>query len=227
VRSVVVESGGFLGMGERGTEVSMNDLQIIRDNDTDGDYFVVYTGDRASLEGRDAYDRTAAEGTGLFGLTTFRNGGISDREARAADRAHNGQTAAANAPMTDTAVRPDNRRAMLTDEERRLEDRRFRDERMTYDEADRAALTADDLEGARVYGANDEWVGEIGALVLGNDGAIQQVVVDVGGWLGIGERPVALDLDRIDLRRDRDGGTVVGYVDFTEEELETMPEWQG
>jgi len=50
---------------------------------------------------------------------------------------------------------------------------------------DRNALTAEDLEGSYVYGADDETVGEIGALVMGDNGEVSQVVINVGGFLAL------------------------------------------
>jgi len=87
------------------------------------------------------------------------------------------------------------------------------------------AITAEEMKGARVYGPVDGWVGDISELVLNEDGRMSHVVVDVGGWLGIGVHPVALAFDEIDLRRENEDGGVVAFVDYTEAELEAMPEW--
>jgi hypothetical protein len=40
----------------------------------------------------------------------------------------------------------------------------------------------------------DEWqeVGEIGDLLIGVDGSLEAVVIDVGGFLGVGEKEVAI-----------------------------------
>ena len=53
-------------------------------------------------------------------------------------------------------------------------------------------MSADDLEGSYVYGANDETVGEIDTLLIGDNGQIDRVVINVGGFLGLGEKPVAV-----------------------------------
>jgi hypothetical protein len=89
--------------------------------------------------------------------------------------------------------------------------------------ADEATLTTEELTGARVYGVTDEWVGEIGQLILADDGKITEAVIDVGGWLGMGEYPVALNFDQMDIRQD--GNSFVVYVDYSEEELKALPEW--
>lgn len=90
-----------------------------------------------------------------------------------------------------------------------------------------AALTAEDLEGSYVYGANDETVGEIGALVMGDDGEVGQVVINVGGFLGIGEKPVAVTWDELQIMKNAEGDDFRIYIDSSEEALEAQPEYQG
>ncbi|MCJ8140020.1 PRC-barrel domain-containing protein [Falsirhodobacter halotolerans] len=50
VKAVLTDFGGFLGMGEKTVAVSMDDLAVIRDGDSQNDYFIVLQSDRASLE---------------------------------------------------------------------------------------------------------------------------------------------------------------------------------
>lgn len=88
-------------------------------------------------------------------------------------------------------------------------------------------LTADDLTGARVYGINDEDIGEIDELLLTDDGKIDRAVIDVGGFLGLGEKAVALTMDELTIMRGEDGGDFRVYVDSTEEALEEQPEYDG
>jgi hypothetical protein len=93
---------------------------------------------------------------------------------------------------------------------------------------DATSITTDELVGTTVYGSDDNWVGEIGELALTEDGQIEAVIVDVGGFLGIGQKPVALSMDQIQLRRGEGGlfGDVLrAYVNATEEELESMEAW--
>lgn len=191
VNSVVIDAGGFLGMGERHVNVTMDQLQFVPDTDDEGEFFVVYTGDKSMLEGSDEYDQTAMESQGYMPYTPMNTDGAMT----------NGATATTSA---DPMMRP------------------VRD---GMESIDTAALTSEELTGARVYGISDEWVGEIGQLVLADDGKITEAVIDVGGWLGMGEHPVALSFDKIDVRRD--GDNVVVYVDYTEEELKALPKWNG
>ncbi|MBO0904852.1 PRC-barrel domain-containing protein [Jiella sonneratiae] len=89
---------------------------------------------------------------------------------------------------------------------------------------DDASLTADDLMGTTVYGPNDESVGEIGDIALNAEGKVDAVIVDVGGFLGIGEKPVALGMDNLNFMRDKDGELYL-YTQFTEDQLNNAPEF--
>lgn len=88
-------------------------------------------------------------------------------------------------------------------------------------------LTAEDLTGARVYGPEDEDVGEISEVLLTNDGKMDRAVIDVGGFLGMGERPVAVTFDKLQIVRPEDGGDVRVYIDSSEETLEQQPKYKG
>ncbi|MCZ0964272.1 PRC-barrel domain-containing protein [Paracoccus benzoatiresistens] len=50
VKAVLIDIGGFLGIGERTVSVSMDQLRMIRDGDSEDDYFIVFTANRAALE---------------------------------------------------------------------------------------------------------------------------------------------------------------------------------
>ena len=95
-----------------------------------------------------------------------------------------------------------------------------------YAPAKRVDLTAEMLTGARVYGANDEDIGEIGELLLSADGQIDRAVIDIGGFLGIGEKPVAVTFDELTILREDGGDDVKIYIDSTQEALEAQPTYQ-
>ena len=63
-------------------------------------------------------------------------------------------------------------------------------EREGFTTADYDKLTAEELEDAPVYDANDENIGTLEELILSPDGKIEQAIVDVGGFLGMGERRI-------------------------------------
>lgn len=81
-------------------------------------------------------------------------------------------------------------------------------------------LTEAILAKAPVYGEGNAKVGTI-AHVHG-EGAGADVVIDVGGFLGIGAKPVLLSIGEIDLMRD-ENGRVHGKTAWTKEQLKDLP----
>ncbi|MDF0599306.1 PRC-barrel domain-containing protein [Psychromarinibacter sp. C21-152] len=88
-------------------------------------------------------------------------------------------------------------------------------------------LTADMLTGTRVYGPQEESVGEVAELVLSEDGAVDKAIVDVGGFLGIGEHRIAIDFEELQVIRDPDFGSVEVHVGASQDQLEERPEYDG
>lgn len=82
-------------------------------------------------------------------------------------------------------------------------------------------LTPGILEGAAVYGIDDEKVGTI-SHVHGT-GMSSEIIVDVGGFLGIGAKPVAVPASQLDFMRDEQGD-VHAVSNWTKDALEAMPE---
>jgi sporulation protein YlmC with PRC-barrel domain len=84
---------------------------------------------------------------------------------------------------------------------------------------------ADHLIGSRVKNQQDEEIGEISDLLLDRDGNVVGLVVGVGGFLGVGERDVALSWDAIELTTDEDGEPIA-RVDVDQQTLEQAPEFE-
>ena len=53
-------------------------------------------------------------------------------------------------------------------------------------------MLASDVRGTRVYGANNENVGDINDILIDQQGDVVALVVGVGGFLGIGQKDVAI-----------------------------------
>lgn len=81
-------------------------------------------------------------------------------------------------------------------------------------------MTAEEVIGRDVYSAAGDDIGEVEDLLIDpQSGQVQQAVISVGGFLGIGDRDVAVNLDRLSFDGQRDA--VV--VDTTRDQLEQMP----
>lgn len=78
-------------------------------------------------------------------------------------------------------------------------------------------LTPSVLEGATIYGPDDEKIGSV-SHVHGSE-----VVIDVGGFLGIGAKPVSVRASDLDFMRDQDGD-VHAVTSWTKDQLKDMPE---
>jgi sporulation protein YlmC with PRC-barrel domain len=58
------------------------------------------------------------------------------------------------------------------------------------------------LMGVDVYGADNQKIGDVDEVLVGKDGKIQAVVVGVGGFLGIGEKDIAIPYDQVQWMAD-------------------------
>lgn len=86
---------------------------------------------------------------------------------------------------------------------------------------------ADALIGNRVKSSieDDEDIGTITDLVIDEDGQINAVVVGVGGFLGVGEKNVAIEWDSLELTKDEEGEDYVITVNASEDALEAAEEY--
>lgn len=82
-------------------------------------------------------------------------------------------------------------------------------------------VMAEGMDGTPVYSADDEEVGTIEQF----DTNVQAAIVGVGGFLGLGERSVALPLDQMSFQRD-DAGELRAYIAVPSSEIENLPEHQ-
>ena len=83
-------------------------------------------------------------------------------------------------------------------------------------------VRAESLLGVEVSNGQDT-IGEVADLIVTQDGRVEAIVVGVGGFLGVGQKSVALAWDSIELT-ERDGARVI-LVAATREQLEGMPEF--
>lgn len=58
------------------------------------------------------------------------------------------------------------------------------------------------MVGLDVYGPNNEKVGDINEILISKDGKIEAFVVGVGGFLGIGEKNVAIPFNALQFRME-------------------------
>ena len=86
-------------------------------------------------------------------------------------------------------------------------------------------IKASKLVGATVKNAKGESIGEIHEVVLAGDGSAEGLVIDVGGFLGINERPVLVKWSDVTIQSDANGAVVVA-TNMDKTQLEQLPEYK-
>jgi sporulation protein YlmC with PRC-barrel domain len=83
-------------------------------------------------------------------------------------------------------------------------------------------ISASELLDENVVNAANETVGDVNDVILDASGKVASVVVGVGGFLGMGEKDVALSFDKLTFARDNDNGLVVS-TNATKDSLQAAP----
>ncbi|OOY19877.1 hypothetical protein BMI86_14795 [Thioclava sp. DLFJ5-1] len=314
VDAVLVDVGGFLGIGEKTVAISMDSLNLIPDGDTDNSYFVVAQGSKDQLDQAPKYDaemQTAfsadANGDMNGNGEDMQNADASQKMDEAGDNAEAAATAtaaaagaAANEAADKTAQAADNAGEAMDnaaentadaaqnaaqETEQAMNNAGDKTEEMAKDAAqntkeaanatgqavenaadnageatkeaanetgnaiddavdstaaavgtmgqadqedgqkvDIASVAPDTLRGEGVYGPNDDKVGDVSELVQGNDGKVSGVVIDVGGFLGIGAKPVEIKASELTVLQNDTSITV--HTGLTEEQLKKLPKYE-
>jgi sporulation protein YlmC with PRC-barrel domain len=86
-------------------------------------------------------------------------------------------------------------------------------------------IRASKLIGSSVLNSEGGTIGDINEVVLGKDGKVAAVVLSVGGFLGLGERQVAVGFESLQLGRDS-GGKMISTLNATKDSLKAAPEWK-
>jgi sporulation protein YlmC with PRC-barrel domain len=86
-------------------------------------------------------------------------------------------------------------------------------------------MRASKLIGTKVVNTANETVGDINEIVLAKDGKVAAVIVGVGGFLGMGEREVAMNFESLRMSRDSNNNLVL-TANTTRDALKGAPEWR-
>jgi len=81
---------------------------------------------------------------------------------------------------------------------------------------------ASSFMGKTVYTSAKENVGDINDLLVGTNGQVKAAVVGVGGFLGMGEKDVAVPLDKLKMAKDENGMDYL-TIQTSRAELEAAP----
>jgi sporulation protein YlmC with PRC-barrel domain len=85
-------------------------------------------------------------------------------------------------------------------------------------------LRTSKIVGTNVYNDANQKIGSVEDIVLKADGSMDGVVLSVGGFLGIGNKYVAVPFS--DLKINRDGSSLKIGTSGTKESLKSLPDYQ-
>ncbi|MFU0504941.1 PRC-barrel domain-containing protein [Pseudaminobacter sp. NGMCC 1.201702] len=231
VESVVIGVGGFLGLGEKNVAVNYSEIDWA---ERDGDRWLVVNTSKEQLEALADFDRRAYDPAPAASDSTA----MAPADGTTTTAPADGTTAVApTTPAPDSTaeapatMEPDSTaEAPSTTAPDSTAEAPAGTDQTTTSAVDKSQLTempageirSEDLVGTTVYGAEDANVGEIGDVVLTQDGKVDAVIIDVGGFLGIGSKEVAVAMDNLSFMTDKDGNKYL-YTQFTQEQLEAQP----
>jgi len=80
------------------------------------------------------------------------------------------------------------------------------------------------LVGTSVYGTDNSKIGSVDDVLIGSDGSVRAVVVGVGGFLGVGQKDVAIPFNALNIARKPDSTAIDKIsVTYTKDQLQNAP----
>ena len=243
-QAVVIGVGGFLGIGKKDVAI---EYDLVNWTERDGDRYLVVETSADALKALPTFD-VAAYRPMAADAEVGNTKPATTAELDAAKQAADANAAMNDNAQTDDTTAPgavpapattDNTAGNTTDNTMAQTDTTPATppaavgtddtstsaiDRSTMTEVPAAQMRAEDLIGTTVYGAGDENVGVIGDVILSQGGEVDAVTIDVGGFLGIGAKEVAIGFDNLAFMRDGEGRTHL-YTQLTKEQLEAQPEY--
>lgn len=88
-------------------------------------------------------------------------------------------------------------------------------------------FSASEMIGSVVYGQNNTNIGDVNDVLVSKDGKAQLVVIGVGGFLGVGEKNVAVPVSALQITPTSNGDDIAKISsNFTKDQLEKAPIFQ-
>lgn len=202
ITAVVIGVGGFLGIGEKNVAVSFDELSYELAADNTERWVLPTTAEALTAAPDFVWEDDLGAGNAMAPADTTM--APADNTMAPADNAMAPADTNAMTPTatTETGMMP----------------------REGYNPIEREALTAENLTGATVVGPEGDDIANVGDILLTEDGQVDAMLIDFGGFLGIGQKRVAVSLDNLDFASNENGDIII-YSDFTREQLEAQPEY--
>ncbi|MDX8441013.1 PRC-barrel domain-containing protein [Mesorhizobium australafricanum] len=223
--SLVIGVGGFLGIGTKNVTFDFAKAKWAEKN---GDRWLVAETTKEELQAQPDFNRkpydpapgsttAASNAPATTTPAVVSSGATSDKGAKPAQTAQATAETRPAAPAPTTAEnKPADKGAAATDQTKTASI-----DKSTLTEMPMGNIRGDDLKGTTVYGANDAEIGSIGDVVLTPDNKPDAVIIDVGGFLGIGAKEVAVGMDKLKFMADKNGKKYL-YTNFTKEQLQAQ-----
>src|SRR5881392_4122588 len=92
--------------------------------------------------------------------------------------------------------------------------------RVTATQLQPGQIRATQMDGATVYDTQNQKVGDVKDIILDRDGKVAAVVLDVGAFLGIGGKYVAVSMNDLKITQDNNNSNKPRFtVDMTKDQL--------
>lgn len=196
VRGVLLDLGGFLGFGARTVMIDTTDLHFVRDTGDPADVSLVVTMTTEELEALPEWDSALLQAGFHAGEAAY-----PVRGAALGDGTGDPETMAGGSAALGDVFGP---------------------EHVLLDGIER---TGERLLAADVFDAEGDSIGTVNDIVFADDGSVDGILVDVGGFLGFGTHTVKLPIDDARIGWREDDGDVRVQVAMSAEQLQDMPEY--
>lgn len=223
VRGILIDVGGFLGLGARTVMVDINELYFVADDtNTDGvdDFSVVAAMTQEQMEALPEWDENLLS-AGFESRSTVDGASMTTQPGRTTavgtevDTDQTRMESGTSAPADGTSATTGGTGTATTGTPE------------GYTQMGAEDRTAERLIGASAYGREGEDIATVDDLVLDADGAATHVIMDVGGFLGMGTHTIAIEIDQVDILWNDQDGNVMVQVPMTEDQLRDMPAYEG
>jgi hypothetical protein len=82
------------------------------------------------------------------------------------------------------------------------------------------------LIGTSVYGPDNKSIGSIDDVIIASNGSVKAVVVGVGGFLGVGEKDVAIPFHALNVTRKQNSSSIDKVtVSYDKDQLKSAPKF--
>ncbi|MGX8011619.1 PRC-barrel domain-containing protein [Mesorhizobium sp. ORM8.1] len=223
--SLVIGVGGFLGIGTKNVTYDFAKAKWAEKN---GDRWLVAETSKEELQAepdfnRKAYDPAPAEATAASNTPAKTTPAVAASDTTADKGAKPAQPARSTAEAKPVAPAPATAKNQAADNGAAATDqtKTASIDKSTLSEMPVGNIRGDDLKGTTVYGANNAEIGSIGDVVLTPDNKPDAVIVNVGGFLGVGAKEVAVGMDKLKFMTDKNGKKYL-YTNLTKEQLQAQ-----